>query len=708
MLNSTKVKIAVLLSSFLFALSGSAACAVIFSYPGPASSCSAITIVASGAIECSPVVSGQAAMFQITGKISCLSGLAITADGKVSCATTLPECKLTVSSPMGGPGDTVTFTASGCTNNPTAYSWTGNGLVALSTVAPTNTAALPPNALAGPYSYSVTAINAAGAGAITEAIVNVAIAGYRGPYAYIVHTANGVATGTLSVVDTTAKLENSIFKSVPVQANPVGVAVNPAGSRVYVTNSGSNSVSVIETGKHTVVPVADPSNIGSTIPYIGLGIGKTPWGIAVSTSGDKVYVANSGDNSVSVIDAASNTVSKNNVPVGGKKPYGIAVNPKKPRLYVTNYDDNSVAVIDTGNDSFLTLVNLNGYSFNKPYGIAVDPAGNYVYVVNKGDGATLGTVSVIDAVNDKVIHSANVGKGPTGVAVSPAGDKVYVVNSSDHTVSVIDTAKNYAVTTAIDSGGILSEYIALNPAGVIAYVTHFDSGDISVIDIASNNVIDVAPTDSTVATIPARNHPYALGNFVGPAISAVESEFATAYEYYHAGLNHYFMTANSDEAKALDVVTTAPTWQRTGKTWLVWKSAASSLTPACRFFGTDKYDVNLKRIGANSHFYTADSAECDFVKNAYRTLANDGSQPLEKDGLLYPAWTYEENAYYAVATAGACPSGTTPIYRLYNNGQGGQPNHRYYIDAAVKTEMLGKGWVAEPSNGNPVMCGPPQ
>lgn len=702
MRKAMKVKIAAILSGLMLALSGGAAGSVTFTYPYSAN-CSAISIATSGVISCAEALTVQQAKFTFVGAISC-SGLVISPTGAVSCAKVPEGCTLTASPAAVAPGGTITLTASGCTNEATAYGWTGSGLAAMSTMATTNTATLPASAKVGPYPYSVTAENVVGAGATVEAIVNVGIAGYRGPYAYIVHTANGASIGTLSVVDTTAKLDLSIFKSVPVQAGPVGVAVNPKGSRVYVTNSGSDSVSVIDTANHEVAQIADPSNAGSTTPSIYLGNGMIPWGVVVSTSGDKVYVANSGDNSVSVIDAASNTIDAK-VPVG-QRPYGMAVNPKSPKLYVTNYDDNSVSVIDMSNNSLLALVDVRGKPFNKPHGIAADPAGAYIYVVNEGDGIAYGTVSVIDAGADMVIQQVTVGKGPVGVAVSPAGDKVYVVNSSDHTVSVINTTKNYAVTTPMDSGGAGSKYIALNPAGTAAYVTHFGSGDVSVIDIASSSVIDLAPTDSTVATIPARNQPYSIGNFVGPAISTVDSVTVTAYEFYHAGLDHYFITANPDEAAALDAAANSQTWQRTGKTWGVWKSASSLLTPVCRFFGTDKYDINLKRIGANSHFYTADSSECSFVKTAYLTLANDGNQPLESNGQLYPAWTFEEYSFYVAATAGACPSGTTPIYRLYNEGQGGEPNHRYYTDAAIKIEMLAKGWVAEPSNGNPVMCGP--
>lgn len=691
-----KAKITAKIFGLVLLLSVGAANSVTYTYSqGNPTACSAITIDPSGAITCTPVTASQPQVFTITSPLtpSPCYGLSITSAGAISCATALlPQCQLTASAVTAGPTDTFTLQATNCTSSPTSYSWTGSGLANSSTTTSTNTVTMPANIMAGPYPYSVTPINATGAGAVAETTVNAAISGYRGPYVYTVHTANGAANGTLSVIDTTAKLESSIHKQLTVQAGPVGVAVNPKGTKVYVTNNGSNSVSVVDTGKHEVVQT------------ISLGNGMAPWGIAVSASGDKVYVANSGDNSVSIIDAASNTVDSK-VAVG-KRPYGIAVNPQKSKVYVTNYDDNTVSVIHTASNNATTQVIPVVY-FNKPHGVAVDPAGAYVYVANEGSGTVASSVTVIDAQTDEVLKTVPVGKLPVGVAVNPANNKVYVVNSNDRTITVIDAANNHAVTKIMESGGISTKYIAFIPSGAIAYASHYGSGDVSVIDLVSNNLIDLAPADSTVLNIPARDYPYAFGNFVGPAISTVESETVTAYEYYHAGLDHYFTTANFDEVKALDAVTASPRWARTGKTWFVWKSAASSLTPVCRFFGTDKYDLNRKRIGANSHFYTADSSECDFVKTAYQTLANDGSLPVTSDGLLYPAWTYEENAYYAVATAGACPSGTTPIYRLYNNGQGGEPNHRYYTDPAVKTEMLAKGWVAEPANGNPVMCGPP-
>ncbi len=63
----------------------------------------------------------------------------------------------------------------------------------------------------------------------------------------------------------------------------------------YITNRGSNTVSVIATATNTVV---------ATIP-----VGGTPTGVAVTPDGAKVYVANTSSGTVSVIDTASNTIT---------------------------------------------------------------------------------------------------------------------------------------------------------------------------------------------------------------------------------------------------------------------------------------------------------------------------------------------------------------------------------------------------------------
>ena len=83
--------------------------------------------------------------------------------------------------------------------------------------------------------------------------------------------------------------------------------MNPTGTRLYVANEGPDTVSVIDTATNTVV---------TTVP-----VGDRPQGVAVNPAGTRVYVANNYANSVSVIDTATNTVVAT-VPVGDN-PQGL-------------------------------------------------------------------------------------------------------------------------------------------------------------------------------------------------------------------------------------------------------------------------------------------------------------------------------------------------------------------------------------------------
>ena len=90
---------------------------------------------------------------------------------------------------------------------------------------------------------------------------------------------------------------------------------------MYVANSGSSTVSVIDGTTNTVV---------ATIP-----VGSAPQGIAFNPDNGFLYVANQGSNTVSVIDGTTNTVTAT-IPVGSL-PQSIAFNPDNGFMYVANW-----------------------------------------------------------------------------------------------------------------------------------------------------------------------------------------------------------------------------------------------------------------------------------------------------------------------------------------------------------------------------------
>lgn len=58
------------------------------------------------------------------------------------------------------------------------------------------------------------------------------------------------------------------------------------------------------------------------------------------------------------------------------------------------------------------------------------------------------------------------------------------------------------------------------------------------------------------------------------------------------------------------------------------------------------------------------------------------------------------------ALDGTCPAGSIPIYRMYNNGMGGAPNHRFTTDLNVRSQVLAAGWIAEGQGIGVGFCSP--
>ncbi len=146
-----------------------------------------------------------------------------------------------------------------------------------------------------------------------------------------------------------------------------------------------------------------------------------------------------------------------------------------------------------------------------------------------------------------------------------------------------------------------------------------------------------------------------------------------AVEYYYAAWDSYFVTSFTDEIALLDSGASNGNWKRTGQTFNVWPQSTSTSSPTCRFFTTPSIYMTK-----SSHFYTPFPAECDTVKQS-------------------PEWEFESTAFYIqLANAdGTCSGGTLPLYRAYNNGMGGVPNHRYTTSLTILNQMVAAGWVFE-------------
>ena len=180
-----------------------------------------------------------------------------------------------------------------------------------------------------------------------------------------------------------------------------------------------------------------------------------------------------------------------------------------------------------------------------------------------------------------------------------------------------------------------------------------------------------------------------LAQYLTP--TAVDPQKETlVVEYYDAGLDDYFITADAAEIQGLDNGV-HPGWVRTGLTFLAYSDAAAapvSVQPVCRFYV-------LPQEG-DSHFYSADPSECAATAARFA-----GTWQEESAALFYIQVPNQ-------GTGGACPANTRPVFRFLNNANG--LHHRYTSEVDVRDSIISDGgWTQEGYGAPPaasVMCSP--
>jgi serine protease len=147
-------------------------------------------------------------------------------------------------------------------------------------------------------------------------------------------------------------------------------------------------------------------------------------------------------------------------------------------------------------------------------------------------------------------------------------------------------------------------------------------------------------------------------------------------EFFNTALGHYFLTHDAPEIAAIDGGDAGPGWKRTGERISgIAANPCRYLVPnpmaLYRFYGT-------RGVGPNSHFFTADRAECGAVRRD-------------------PGWTFESVPFRVyLPVFGGCPAGAVPVRRLYNGRAAlNDSNHRYAWRAAVVETMLAAHWIDE-------------
>jgi YVTN family beta-propeller protein len=260
---------------------------------------------------------------------------------------------------------------------------------------------------------------------------------------------------------------------IAVGGEPYAIAIDPDTNKIYVADSASTTDPHMS-DKVTLID-GDTNKNETDIP---VGNVRT---IAVNPNGDTIYVAPTAGDNVMVYrqeGAGSGYKQEVVIPTGGH-PTSIAVNTNTNKIYVVNSNKDSVSVIDDSTDTMVADIHVG----QNPSSIAVNTNTNKIYVVNSNSD----TVSVINGnTYTNEAHDIPVGKTPETIAVNPVTNKIYVANKDNDIVSVINGSTDTRVT---DIPLVDPEAIAANPADNTIYVANYErGGSVTVIDGNTNKV----------------------------------------------------------------------------------------------------------------------------------------------------------------------------------------------------------------------------
>jgi YVTN family beta-propeller protein len=280
---------------------------------------------------------------------------------------------------------------------------------------------------------------------------------------YTVDSDAGVIQISNDAADTTVR--------VKVGVEPVSIAADSSNGRVYVANAGDGTVSVVD-GKTDAVL--------ATVP-----IGANPYSIAVDSTAGRIYVTRTYSDHLTVIDAATNQVSG----IKAGSPDLIAVNLKTHIAYLLGYEGGSLVVLN-GETQAVTESSVGMHA----WGIALDAETGTLYIARIGDAE----VAVLKPGSSSPTRIL-VGNIPCSVAINPQINTIYVANYADNSVTVIDGAKN--VVVAQIPVGKRPQAVAVDASRNLIYVANTQANTVTAIDGVTNKVL---------ATLNAGKAPYAL------------------------------------------------------------------------------------------------------------------------------------------------------------------------------------------------------
>lgn len=186
------------------------------------------------------------------------------------------------------------------------------------------------------------------------------------------------------------------FTATNTTGSPITATIiaTPSGTRnqplLYIPNYDDNTVSVIDASTNAIITT------------LSLGSNTHPYNVTVSRDYNRVFVSNQGTNTVSVIYMPTDNGQYATI-TGFSNPGAIAIGPGNVTGYVANTGSNTVSIIENINYTINGSITVG----NAPVGLALTNDGSILYVSNSADN----TISVVNTTTHVVLATIPVDPG---------------------------------------------------------------------------------------------------------------------------------------------------------------------------------------------------------------------------------------------------------------------------------------------------------
>ena len=325
---------------------------------------------------------------------------------------------------------------------------------------------------------------------------------------------SNVLNGTVTVLDASS---GKVLKKLEVGGLPHNFAPSADQRRLFLTNTGTQSVSVIDTWTDTVdetvwvaPPPADARHAGVRAGGASCRtchhnpVGVLPAGIAREPVGDRIVVANAQGPTLTAIDPATLEVVETASVVQPEQPIlsNLTYHPTRDELYVVSRPElKGVGRLTVMDRRFRVKRSLE--VIKQPWGMALSPDGDELYIASRGTNK----VQVWDTRRWKLLRTLTTGNGPVAIYMSPQG-KLYTANyytSRPSYMSVLDphtgrTLKRIETTADLTM-------LTTDPSRRYMYLVNCGGNKLQVIDTAQDAIVAEMPGGAyplDVAFVPKR------------------------------------------------------------------------------------------------------------------------------------------------------------------------------------------------------------